>query len=183
MRLLQLCKMVSRDARLSQNLALAYRDAWPDLGSRTEHWIGFWKCWTDEFFPPRPPGYKNRLAFECLHPAWECVHRSAERWTQRSDLPARAHQIHGDNRYFGAAVSRFQSAQKPEDVGGAGASPTATIRPARPANGVFELELIEINNLDNCNRVLAGWSAPGKYPDDARVAERQAQMLARLPRT
>ena len=45
----------------------------------------------------------------------------------------------------------------------------------------FELELIEINNLDNCNRVLAGLEAlQSKHPDDARVAERQAQLLGAI---
>ena len=52
------------------------------------------------------------------------------------------------------------------------------MRPNEPQVEMFELELIELNNLDNCNRVLAGIEALNvKYPNDCRMAERQGQLV------
>jgi hypothetical protein len=52
------------------------------------------------------------------------------------------------------------------------------IRPREPQVELFELELIEINNLDNCNRVLAGLEAlHQKYPHDPRMNDRGGQLI------
>ncbi|HEV2948429.1 MAG TPA: tetratricopeptide repeat protein [Gemmataceae bacterium] len=170
----------NRDARLSQNLALAYEMH----GRHSEaepHWNWFLEMLDGRLpSPPESPGYKNRLAFECLH---RLGVRSSERgkWTSALAFLQRAHQVQPEDadtleRLFHV----FNQLKKPEDARRA-LRRLRQLRPQDPQMEFFELELIEIDNLDNCNRVLAGLEAlHGKYPDDARVAERQAQLLGAI---
>ena len=105
----------------------------------------------------------------------------ARKVDQRSDLSERAHQVQPeDTDTLERLFHVFNQLKKPEDARRA-LRRLRQLRPQDPQMEVYELELIEINNLDNCNRVLAGLEAlQGKYPDDARVAERQAQMLGAI---
>jgi tetratricopeptide (TPR) repeat protein len=173
-------QIVSRDARLSQNLALAYEMHGRFLEAEP-HWNWFLEMLDGRIpSPPDFPGYKNRLAFECLH---RLGVRSSERgkWTSALGFLQRAHQVQPEDvdtleRLFHV----LNQLKKPEDARRA-LRRLRQLRPQDPQMEFFELELIEINNLDNCNRVLAGLEAlKGKHPDDARVVERQAQLLGAI---
>jgi tetratricopeptide (TPR) repeat protein len=173
-------QMVSRDARLSQNLALAY-EMHGRPSEAEPHWNWFLEMLDGRIpSPPDSPGYKNRLAFECLH---RLGVQSSERgrWTSALTFLQRAHQVQPDDtdtleRLFHV----LNQLKKPEDARRA-LRRLRQLRPQDPQMEIFELELIEINNLDNCNRVLAGLEAlQGKHPNDARVGERQAQLLGTI---
>jgi tetratricopeptide (TPR) repeat protein len=170
-------QLVNRDARLSQNLALAY-ELQGRLSEAEPHWNWYLEM-LDSRIPASPdyPGYKNRLAFECLH---RLAVRFSDKGNAKSALTflQRAHHLRPeDTDTLERLFHIFNQLKRPEDARRA-LRRLQHLRPQDPQMEMFELELIEVNNLDNCNRVLAGIEAlQRKYPDDARVAERQAQMI------
>lgn len=173
-------QLINRDARLSQNLALAY-EFQGRLSQAEPHWN-----WYLEMLDGRIPapadfsGYKDRLAFECLH-------RLAVRFSDKGNATSaltflqRAHQLRPeDTDTLERLFHVLNQLKRPEDARRA-LRRLRQLRPQEPQTEWFELELIEINNLDNCNRVLAGMEELNrKYPDDGRLAERQAQFIAAI---
>lgn len=170
-------QLVNRDARLTQNLALAY-ELQGRLSQAEPHWNWYLEMLDGRIpAPPDFPGYKDRLAFECLH-------RLAMRFSDKGNATRaltflqRAHQLRPeDSDTLERLFHVLNQLKRPEDARRA-LRRLRQLRPQEPQMEWFELELIEINNLDNCNRVLAGIEALNrKYPDDGRVAERQAQLI------
>jgi tetratricopeptide (TPR) repeat protein len=170
-------QLVNRDARMSQNLALAY-ELQGRLAEAESHWNWYLEMLDDHIpAPPDSPGYKNRLTFECLH---RLGVRFSEKGKNTSALAflQRAHQLRpADTDTLERLFHVFLQQKRPEDARRA-LRRLKQLRPEDLQNELFEVDLIEINSLDNCNRVLAGLEAlQRKSPDDGRVFERQAHLL------
>jgi Flp pilus assembly protein TadD len=173
-------QLVNRDARLSQNLALA-KELQGRLSEAEPHWNWYLEMLDGRIpAPPDFPGYKERLAFECLH-------RLAVRFSDKGNATSaltflqRAHQLRPeDTDTLERLFHVLNQLKRPEDARRA-LRRLRQLRPQEPQMEWFELELIDINNLDNCNRVLAGMEAlTRKYPDDGRLTERQAQLVVAI---
>ncbi len=170
-------QITSRDARLSQNLALAY-ELQGRLAEAEPHWNWCLEMLDERISAPADfSGYKNRLVFQCLH---RLGVRFSEKGNNASALTflQRAHQLRpSDSDTLERLFHVFIQQKRPEDARRA-LRRLQQLRPQDPQMEVFELDLLEINNLDNCNRLLAGLEALElKYPNDGRVVERGSQFL------
>jgi tetratricopeptide (TPR) repeat protein len=167
----------NRDARLSQNLALAY-ELQGRLGDAESHWNWYLEMLDGRIpTPPAPPGYRDRLAFECLH---RLALRFSEKgkWTNALTFFQRAHQLRPEDAdTLERLFHLLNQLKKPEEARKM-LRRLQQLRPQEPQIEMFELELIELNNLENCNRALAGIEAlKQKYPDDSRLPEREGQLV------
>jgi hypothetical protein len=167
----------NRDARLSQNLALTY-ELQGRLADAESHWNWYLEMLDGRIpTPPNSAGYRDRLAFECLH---RLALRFSEKgkWTNALTFFQRAHQLRPqDADTLERLFHLFNQLKKPEEARKM-LRRLQQLRPQEPQIEMFELELIELNNLENCNRALAGIeSLKQKYPDDGRLPEREGQLV------
>ena len=127
--------------------------------------------------PSESPGYRDRLAFECLH---RLALRFSEKgkWTNALTFFQRAHQLRPEDAdTLERLFHLLNQLKKPEEARKM-LRRLQQLRPQEPQIEMFELELIELNNLENCNRALAGIEALNlKYPNDGRMAEREGQLV------
>jgi tetratricopeptide (TPR) repeat protein len=170
-------QIVPRDPRLSQNLALAY-ELQGRLPEAEPHWNWYLEVLDGRIpTPPDAPGYKERLAFECLH---RLAVRFSEKsnWNNALTFIQRAYQIRPNDPDTTERLFHLLNQLKKSDEARRVLRRLQHMRPNEPQVEMFELELIELNNLDNCNRVLVGIEALNvKYPNDVRMAERQSQLV------
>jgi tetratricopeptide (TPR) repeat protein len=171
-------KIMSRDARLSQNLALAY-EMQGRLTDAEAHWNWYLEMLDGRIpTPPESPNYRDRLAFECLH---RLAVRFSEKanWNSALTFLQRAYQIRPDDADTTERLFHLLNQMKKSEEARKVLRRLQHLRPDEPQVEMFELELIELNNLDNCNRVLAGMEGlHRKYPDDPRMSERQGQLVS-----
>src|SRR5262249_10134191 len=157
--------------------ALAY-ELQGRLSDAESHWNWYLEM-LDGRIPSAPsfPGYRDRLAFECLY---RLALRFSEKgkWTNALTFFQRAHQLRPEDAdTLERLFHLLNQLKKPEEARKM-LRRLQQIRPQEPQIEMFELELIELNNLENCNRALAGIeSLKQKYPDDGQLPERESQLV------
>src|SRR5260370_15061357 len=108
--------------------------------------------------PSESPGYRDRLAFECLH-------RLALRFSEKGKWPngltffQRAHQLRPEDAdTLERLFHLLNQLKKPEEARKM-LRRLPQLPPQEPPIERFQLELIEPNNLENWNQALAGIDA------------------------
>lgn len=170
------------DPRLQQNLALAHEF----LGRLTEAdppWQAYLNLLDARVPAPpvRPDGdYHARLAFECLARLAQ-RHSDKESWALAVSYLQRAHQLRPDDAdtldklfHLNNQLKRFEDARHVLDY-------LRHLRSDAPQLDLYELELIEIKNLDDIERLLTEIErVRQKYPHDVAVLERAGNMIANV---
>jgi Flp pilus assembly protein TadD len=171
-------KQMPNDPRLQQNLALALERT-EDAEDAEEHWTKFLDLLDRDTIsvPTDVPRYMQSLEHETL------VHlanffTAKEKWSAVLNYLNRAHRLKPDDpdlleRMFFAYTHAKQSnnARKTLDK-------MRSLRPNDPQLDLYELDLVEVKNLSDIERMLTEIEhILRRHPDDHRVEERAVSMV------
>ncbi|MBU6173577.1 MAG: tetratricopeptide repeat protein [Planctomycetes bacterium] len=170
-------KLAPNDARLHQNLALAYelRD---DLAQADNHWNRFF-----DLLDPRSPApsdipkYTDRLIFEGLH-RLASRYGEKEQWSNAVPYAQRAaHMRPDDPESLERLFQLYNNAKRPNDARRT-LETLRQLKPGEPQYDLYELDLIEVKGLNDIERLLTEIDKiRRKYPNDARVDDRATSMV------
>jgi tetratricopeptide (TPR) repeat protein len=173
-------KLAGGDARLHQNLALTY-ELEGDLPRADPHWNRFF-----DLLGPRTPGppdvhdYPEALAFQGLRRLAD-RYRDKENWNQALAYVQRARDLRPqDPETLEQLFHLFNQAKKPGEAR-AILERLRSLRPQDPQLELYELDLVEVKNLNDIERLLTDIDRILKrYPGDARVEERAVTMVGNV---
>jgi tetratricopeptide (TPR) repeat protein len=173
-------KLSPNDARLHQNLALAY-ELQGDLAQADPHWNRYFDLLDQRLpAPPDLPKYHDTLAYESLS-RLAGRYSEKEKWTSALAYVQRAARLRPDDHdtmerlfHLYKHAKRQQDARRTLDI-------LRRLRPSDPQLDLYELDLIEVKGLNDIERHLNEIDQILKrYPNDARVAERAVGMVAEV---
>ena len=173
-------KLAGSDARLHQNLALAY-EFQGDVGRADQHWNRYFDLLGDR--TPGPidaPDYAESLAFHGLRRLAE-RYREKEKWTQALGYVQRARALRPeDPEILEQLFHLFNQAKKPQDARKT-LERLRELRPRDPQLDLYELDLTDPKNLNDIERLLTDIDRILKrYPGDNRVEERAVGMVGNV---
>lgn len=174
-------KNLPRDPRLQQNLALGL-EMNSELHDAEQHWDQFFDLLSSVMMPAPPdqPRYAQALHFEILlHLA--SLFTTKERWTHVINYLNWAHRLRPHEpdvleRLFHAYghAKQPQNARRTLDK-------LRGLRPNDPQLDLYELDLVEVKNLTDIERMLTEIDrVMRRYPDDHRVEERAVGMVGNV---
>jgi tetratricopeptide (TPR) repeat protein len=173
-------KLASKDARIVQNLALAHESNGA-LADAEPHWNTYFDLIDGRL--PTPPGQKNYVA----QLAYESVNRLAGSFAERERWPSALRYVQrcatlrpGDPETLERLFHLYNQAKRPEEA-------KKTLRrlrelqPGQPQHDLYELDLVEVKNLGDIERMLTEIDRVLKrHPGDARVEERAVGMVGNV---
>jgi tetratricopeptide (TPR) repeat protein len=170
---------VGNDARLHQNLALAYE--WQGrLDQADTHWNRYFDL-LDRHTPAPPlPNYVEALAFEGLSRlADTCSKR--ERWHQSLGYLQRAHRLRPrDADVLERLFHLFNQMKRPDDARKI-LRLLREVRPGDPQFDLYELDIREVHTVEEVERMLSDVRKTlQRYPHDMRVEERAVVMAGNV---
>jgi tetratricopeptide (TPR) repeat protein len=173
-------KLAASDARLHQNLALAY-ELQGDAGRADPHWNRY-----IDLLSTRTPGpidvpeYAENLAYHSLRRLAD-RYREKEKWTQALGYVQRARSLRPDDpEILEQLFHLFNQAKKPQDARKT-LERLRELRPRDPQLDLYELDLTEVKNLNDIERLLTDIDRILKrYPGDNRVEERAVTMVGNV---
>lgn len=166
-------KQLGSDPRLRQNLALALEKN-EELTEAEEQWSRFFDLLARTMVPAPPdvPRYLEGLEFEALiHLA--NVFTAKERWQTVLNYLNRAVRLRPDDvdvqeRLFHSYMAAKQPANARKTL-----NRMRDLRPDDPQLDLYELNMVEVRNLSDIERMLGEIDRiMRRYPDDHRVEER-----------
>jgi len=173
-------KQAGNDPRLQQNMALCY-ELQGDLSQAEPYWNRYFELLDGKLPAPRDvPNYRDALAFEGLH-RLATRYTEKEKWNSALGYVQRANRLRPDDpdtleRLF----HLYNHAKRPEDA----RKVLDNLRRARPNDpqlDLYELDLVEVKNLSDIERLLIDIDAILKrHPGDARVEERAVGMVGNV---
>jgi tetratricopeptide (TPR) repeat protein len=173
-------KLAGNDPRLQQNMALCY-ELQGDLAQAEPYWNRYFDLLDGKLPAPRDvPSYRDALAFESLH-RLATRYSEKEKWNSALGYVQRASRLRPDDpdtmeRLF----HLYNHAKRPEDARKVLAH-LRRVRPKDPQLDLYELDLIEVKNLNDIERLLMDIDAILKqHPGDARVEERAVSMVGNV---
>jgi Flp pilus assembly protein TadD len=178
----QAVKLASADARLSQNLALAY-ELQGEIAQADPQWNRYFDLVTAGADLPRPPGhvdYRERLAYEGLV-RLGARYTERERWAQALGYIQRAQRLRPrDPDILERLFHLYNHLKRTEDARRA-LRQLREVKPSEPQYDLFELDLVEVKNLNDIDRMLGEIDRVLKrHPNDGRVEERALTMVANV---
>jgi tetratricopeptide (TPR) repeat protein len=180
--LAQAVKLSGNDARLCQNLALAY-ELQGQLAQADPQWNRYFDLLSAGASLPRPPGqpdYLDRLGFEgLLRLAGRYSER--ERWAQALGYVQRAHRLRPrDPETLERLFHLYNHLKRPDDARRT-LRQMREIRPNEPQYDLYELDLVELKSLGDIDRMLGEIDRVLKrHPNDGRVEERALNMVGNV---
>jgi tetratricopeptide (TPR) repeat protein len=180
--LTQAVKLGNTDARLYQNLALAC-ELHGELAQADPQWNRYFDLLTAGADLPRPPGhvdYHDRLAYEGLL-RLASRYSERERWAQALAYVQRAQRLRPrDPDTLERLFHLYNHLKRPEDARRT-LRQLREIKPNEPQYDLFELDLVEVKNLSDIDRMLGEIDRVVKrHPGDARVEERALTMVGNV---
>ena len=180
--LTQAVKVNNTDPRLFQNLALAC-ELNGELAQADPQWNRYFDLLTAGAELPRPRGqidYHDRLAYEGLI-RLAARYSERERWAQALSYIQRAQRLRPrDADTLERLFHVYNHLKRPEEA-------RRTLRqlreakPNEPQYDLFELDLVEVKNLSDIDRMLGEIDRILKrYPNDSRVEERAVTMVGNV---
>lgn len=173
-------KLATTDARLQQNLAIVHE--FLDRPSDAEpHWNRFFDLLDQRLSgPPGFKGYAESLAFEGLtRLAGQAVEK--EKWQVAYNYLRRAHELRPGDLETMERLFQFANQLKRKDEALRMLKRLRELRPGEPQYDLFELDLIEVNNLNDVEKLLGEIDKVlRRYPNDPRVESRAAQTLGNV---
>jgi tetratricopeptide (TPR) repeat protein len=178
----QAVKLSPNDARLSQNLALAY-ELQGELAQADPLWNRYFDLLTAGADLPRPPGqgdYHDRLAYEGLL-RLASRYSERERWSQAVSYVQRAQRLRPrDPETLERLFHLYNHLKRPDDARRT-LRQLRDVRPDDPQYDLYELDLVEVKNLADIERLLGDIDRVLKrHPGDARVEERALAMVGNV---
>jgi tetratricopeptide (TPR) repeat protein len=173
-------KLAGNDARVAQNLALAYE--WQgELPQADPHWNRYFDLLDSHLpAPPGLPEYAERLTYEGLSRLAMC-YQEKERWSTALGYVQRAARLRpSDPDTMERLFHLYNQAKRPDDA----RRTLKQLRELRPGDAqldLYEIELVEVKNLSDIERRLAEIERILKrYPGDARVEEHAVRMVGNV---
>jgi Flp pilus assembly protein TadD len=178
----QAVKLSNADARLTQNLALAY-ELKNEMAQADPQWSRYFDLLTAGADLPRPPGqvdYHDRLAYEGLI-RLASRYSERERWGQALGHAQRAQRLRPrDSDILERLFHLYNHLKRPEDARRT-LRQLREVKPHEPQYDLFELDLVEVKNLNDIDRMLGEIDRVLKrHPNDARVEERALTMVGNV---
>jgi Flp pilus assembly protein TadD len=175
-------KLANTDARLAQNLALAH-ELHGEAAQADPQWNRYFDLLTAGADLPRPPGqvdYHDRLAYEGLL-RLGTRYSERERWTQALGYVQRAQRHRPrDPDVLERLFHLYNHLKRPEDARRT-LRQLREVKPNEPQYDLFELDLVEVKNLSDIDKMLGEIERVLKrYPNDARVEERALTMVGNV---
>jgi tetratricopeptide (TPR) repeat protein len=173
-------KLAGNDPRLHQNMAMIY-ELQGDLGRADPHWNRYFDLLNSQIPGPLDiPDYPDALAFQSLRRLAE-RYREKEKWTQALGYVQRARQLRPeDPEILEQLFVLFNQAKKPQDARKT-LDRLRELRPDDPQLDLYELDLMEVKNLNDIERLLTDIDRILKrYPGDVRVDERAVNMVGNV---
>jgi tetratricopeptide (TPR) repeat protein len=180
--LAQAVRLSNADARLFQNLALAY-ELQGEAAQADQQWNRYFDLVTAGADLPRPPGqvdYRDRLAYEGLV-RQGARYSERERWAQALGYVQRAQRLRPrDPDILERLFHLYNHLKRPEDARRS-LRQLREVKPNEPQYDLFELDLVEVKNLSDIDRMLGEIDRVLKrHPNDARVEERALTMVGNV---
>ena len=181
--LTQAVRLSNTDPRLSQNLALAYELQGEVVAQADQQWNRYFDLVTGGADLPRPPGqidYRDRLAYEGLV-RLGARYSERERWAQALGYVQRAQRLRPrDPDILERLFHLYNHLKRPEDARRT-LRQLREVKPNEPQYDLFELDLVEVKNLSDIDRMLGEIDRVLKrHPNDARVEERALTMVGNV---
>jgi len=174
-------KIASNDARLQQNLALAY-EMQGQLTNADSPWNRFFDLLEGGTLavPDDIKNYQRSLLFEGLCRLAN-LYADKEKWPTVLTYLQRAHKIRPDDE---AVIERlfhtYTNAKRPDNAKRM-LEKLRNARPNDPQIELFELDLIEVKKLDDIEKLLTDIDRiRRRYPGDHRVEERAVGMVGNV---
>lgn len=174
-------KLSGSDPRIIQNVALSYEQA-DDMNEAEEYWGKFLNLLDSIMLsvPPGIPNYRESLEYETLVHVANVFH-GKERWSLAVNYLNRALKIRPDDgdlmeRMFHTYVNAKQQNQARKML-----DRLRDVRPKDPQLDLYELDLIEVKNLNDIEKLLEDIDRVlRRHPDDKRVEERAVSMVGNV---
>jgi tetratricopeptide (TPR) repeat protein len=168
-------RLSGNDARIHQNLALAYE--WKrQLAQADPHWNHFFEMLTNRLpVPTGWPDYVERLAYEGLSRVAAC-YSEKERWADALAYVERAHQVRPKEAdTLERLFHLYLQVNRPQDARQA-LRKLRELRPNEPQHDLYELNLMKVKTLDDLERKLTELDRIlKKYPNDPRVQDKAVE--------
>ncbi len=170
-------KLTNDDPRIYQNLALAH-ELNGELSEADPHWNRYFDLLDDHVPTPADlPDYSNLLAYEGLS-RLAGKYSEKEKWSSAVGYVQRASGLRPNDpdtleRLFHlfANAKRFKDARRTLDQ-------LRKLRPNDPQLDLYELDLVEVKNLNDIERMLTEIDRIMKrFPNEPRVEERAVGMV------
>jgi Flp pilus assembly protein TadD len=173
-------KIAPKDARIIQNLALAH-ELNGALSDAETYWNTYFDLIDDRL--PAPPQQKNYI--EQL--AYESVNRLASSFAERERWPSALRYVQrcaslrpNDAETLERLFHLYNQAKRPEEARKT-LKRLRELRPGEPQHDLYELDLSEVKNLSDMERMLSDIDRIRKrHPGDARVEERAVSMVGNV---
>jgi Flp pilus assembly protein TadD len=180
--LTQAVRLSNADPRLYQNLALAC-ELQGEVAQADQQWNRYFDLLTAGADLPRPSGhvdYRDRLAYEGLVRLGG-RYSERERWAQALGYVQRAQRIRPrDPDILERLFHLYNQLKRPEDARRT-LRQLREVRPNEPQYDLFELDLVEVKNLSDVDKMLGEIDRVLKrHPNDARVEERALTMVGNV---
>jgi tetratricopeptide (TPR) repeat protein len=170
-------KLAGKDARIIQNLALAHELA-GRLADAEPHWNDFFNAIDRRL--PTPPGFKSytdQLAYESLNRLAGCF-AERERWPSALRYVQRCANLRPQDSDTLERLFHLYNQAKRHDEARKTLRRLRELRPGEPQHDLYELDLVEVKNLNDIERLLIEIDRILKrHPSDARVEERAVSMV------
>jgi Flp pilus assembly protein TadD len=171
-------KLADKDPRILQNLALAHELSGA-LADAEPHWNTYFELIDNRL--PAPPGQKDY--FDQL--AYESVNRLANSFAERERWPSAVRYVQRcatlrpqDKETLERLFHLYNQAKRPAEARKT-LRRLRELRPNDPQYDLFELDLVELKNLSDVERILSDVDRILKrHPDDSRVEERAMSMVS-----
>ncbi|HKB40649.1 MAG TPA: tetratricopeptide repeat protein, partial [Gemmataceae bacterium] len=171
-------RMVPNDPRLHQNLALAYEFN-EDLLQAEVHWTRFLELLDSVSLPVPPdlPRYLEALEFETLVRI-AGLFAAKEKWNSVLNYLQRAHKLRPDDSDILERLFHVYNHAKQPNNARKTLDRLRVLRPDDPQLDLYEIDLVEVKNLSDIERMLTEIDrVMRRYPDDRRVEERAVNMV------
>jgi Flp pilus assembly protein TadD len=180
--LTQAVKLSNSDARIYQNLALAC-ELNGELAQADPQWNRYFDLLTAGAGLPRPPGqvdYHDRLAYEGLM-RLAARYTERERWAQALGYVQRAQRLRPREADTLERLFHLYNHLKRTEDARRTLRQLRDIKPNEPQYDLFELDLVEVKNLSDIDRMLGEIDRVVKrHPNDARVEERALALVGNI---
>src|SRR5262249_50022341 len=173
-------KVAANDPRLHQNLALAH-ELEGTLSEADPHWNRFFDLLDGRVpAPAGQPDYAERLAYDGLSRMMG-LHADKEKWQTALGYAQRALRLRPEDPDTMERVFHIQTQLKRPDEARRILRRLRELRPGEPQYDLYEIDLIEIKNIRDMERVLSEIDqVPHRYPGDARVEEKAVRMVGNV---
>jgi tetratricopeptide (TPR) repeat protein len=173
-------KLAANDPRLHQNLALAH-ELEGSLADADPHWNRFFDLLDGRVAAPAgQPDYPERLAYEGLSRMMG-AYADKEKWQTALGYAQRALRLRPEDPDTMERVFHIQTQLKRPDEARRILRRLRELRPGEPQYDLYEIDLIEVKNIRDMERVLSEIDqVRQRYPGDARVEEKAVRMVGNV---